>query len=495
MNFSKQQNDFFDFCANDTSSAVLMAVAGAGKTTAIIEAIANHLKGTSVVLAYNKKIGDEISEKLKKRGITWQKAEAGTVHSFGFRALSKTFKLGKDAVQADKVENLFARSYNELDVVWPYSHTVAKLVSLAKQRAIGILTPIGQMKEWVDIWDHFDILGDVDDDKEIPQTEIIEAAISLLRKSNNVTNVIDFDDMVYLPVLHKVKFWQYDNVLVDEAQDTNPARRALVACLVKNSGRVIAVGDPHQAIYGFTGADNDSLDLIEKRFNAKRLPLSITFRCPKSVVKFANQWVNHIEAADTAPEGSVSKISESALMVRKDLTGESAILCRNTAPLVSLAFTFIRNKVPCKVEGRDIGANLKKLALRWKIKTINALEDKLVAFLKKEKAKDGKNIQTVEDQVETLKVIIDQCRTDNKMMIADVVAFIDSLFADNVNGILVLSTIHKSKGREWKNVFWYDRSGTCPSKYAKQPWQMEQEMNLMYVAATRAMENLIEVAR
>ncbi len=59
--------------------------------------------------------------------------------------------------------------------------------------------------------------------------------------------------------------------------------------------------------------------------------------------------------------------------------------------------------------------------------------------------------------------------------------------------MLVLSSIHKAKGREWERVFWLDRAGTCPSKWARQAWQQEQERNLMYVCATRAKEQLIEV--
>jgi superfamily I DNA/RNA helicase len=70
---------------------------------------------------------------------------------------------------------------------------------------------------------------------------------------------------------------------------------------------------------------------------------------------------------------------------------------------------------------------------------------------------------------------------------------INEIFANDVSGILVLSTIHKSKGREWNTVFWLDRAGTCPSKYARQAWQQEQEINLQYVAATRAKRSLVDL--
>jgi len=50
-------------------------------------------------------------------------------------------------------------------------------------------------------------------------------------------------------------------------------------------------------------------------------------------------------------------------------------------------------------------------------------------------------------------------------------------------------TIHKAKGLEANRVFWLDRS-QCPAKWARQPWQQQQEVNLCYVAATRAKQSL-----
>jgi len=97
------------------------------------------------------------------------------------------------------------------------------------------------------------------------------------------------------------------------------------------------------------------------------------------------------------------------------------------------------------------------------------------------------------DKVATLQVIIDQCRSKDQHGVSDVVAAINALFADNIEDMLTLSTIHKSKGREWNTVYWLDRANTLPSPYARQQWQFEQEDNLCYVAATRAKSNLVEV--
>ena len=242
------------------------------------------------------------------------------------------------------------------------------------------------------------------------------------------------------------------------------------------------------------------MENLKEHFQCKEMPLTVTYRCPKAVVKMAQNWVSHIQAHESAPEGTVSlETFEQMLQSRDRLNGDAAILCRSTRPLVTAAFALIREKVPCRIEGRDIGEQMKKLVLRWRsISTIAELEDKLEDWLEAETArwvakKKMAKVQEAEDKVETIKVIMDACREDKRYLITDVVAYIDNIFADNVSGILTLSTIHRSKGREWQRVFWLDRFSTCPSKYATQDWEKIQEANLQYVAATRSMGELIDL--
>lgn len=496
---SPQQAAFLDWVVTGKGSCVLEAVAGAGKTTTLIEAV-ERAKGSVALLAYNRKIADEIKEKLAARKIDWKKANANTVHGFGLSAYKKTFP--DVQVDGNKVRNMIAQkgkmaaSDHALNM---FGSLVDKLVSLAKQRALGIYGSIDDRSEWYKIVEHFDLLSNEDDEAADRIEEIIELSIKLLKASNAETNIIDFDDMVYLPVLLKVRFWTYPWVFVDEAQDTNPARRALVKALLSPGGRVVAVGDRRQAIYGFTGADANALDLIRDDHNAIELPLTVTYRCPKEVVRVARNWVSHIEAHQSAPEGSYSTIQFAELMGRNDLKHGTAILCRNTKPLVALAFQLIRSGVPCKVEGRDIGNGLIKLATKWKrVTTLHGLETRLKGWseaqIGRAKAKGNAALaQTIEDQYLTMLVITSECRAAKTDSVEAVTDRINKLFEDNVGKMLVLSTIHKAKGREWGTVYWLDREGTLPSPYARQKWQIEQEDNLCYVAATRAQSSLIEI--
>jgi DNA helicase-2/ATP-dependent DNA helicase PcrA len=479
--WSPQQTDFIAAAANGRKSLVLRSVAGSGKTTTLLGAVVR-MSGPTAILAYNKKIAEEIKAKLVDLRVDWKTANAGTVHSFGFNMLRKL--LGNVTVDEKKVWN----TVQVLDEGTPFAAVVCQIVSLAKQRVVNT------REAMFDIINHFDLL---EDDQMGQAEQIVALALKVLATSNNNTRVIDFDDMVYLPLILPVRPFKFRTVIVDEAQDTNPARRALVALLLAPGGRVIAVGDQHQAIYGFTGADNDSLDLIGQQFKAENMNLTVTYRCPKAVVKFSHQWVSHIQAHETAPEGSVSFLGTVDDSFVPQASG--AILCRNTKPLVALAFNFIRRRIACKIEGRDIGKGLIKLALKWKAcKTIPAYEAKLDGWYDKQvvrlnASKKEAQLAFIADQYETIKAIMGYCVEQKKNQMTDVVEWIEDLFGDNVTGVVVLSTIHKSKGREWNTVYWLNRAQTCPSRYATLPWMQEQERNLCYVAATRAMGELIEI--
>ena len=496
--WSPQQDAFLNWCIDGSGSLVLEAKAGTGKSTTLLFGAAI-IPGQVAMLAYNKKIGDELKSRLADAGVPYTKAQAGTVHSFAFSAWRKAQP--KVRVYDKKLADMIEAAQLD-DMLRAHAGEIVKLVSLAKQSAFGLVPgkAIDDVNAYRDLADHFDVFDPDDNATDETIDAVIKAAIHFFKKSidRDHLDVIDFEDMIFLPLYYKARFWQFDVVMIDEAQDTNELRRALVRAILKKGGRVIAVGDRHQAIYGFTGADADSLDLIAADFNADHLPLNVTYRCPQAVVKFAQTWVKDIMAHDSAPEGVVSSISHEDFLKLGNLKGGDAVLCRVTKPLVSLAMTCIRNKIACKIEGRDIAAKITKTLKRWKVKSLDSLETKLEIYFERERTKflakkQENRVAELEDLVETCKVIIDHCRQNNMHTVEQAVAYTESLFADGVDNILTLSTIHKSKGREWRRVFWLDRAGTCPSRWARQAWQQQQERNLQYVAATRAMHELCDL--
>jgi superfamily I DNA/RNA helicase len=501
---SDQQLEVIRWVHEGTGSLELLARAGCGKTFTlmkVVDAVVQAKLGDVALMAYNKKIADELKAKLEAAKYDWKVAQAGTVHSFGFGAWRKV----APGVQIDdkKLFNIISEQGYQKDGAFyvENSAAIAKLCSLAKQRAIGHLGAIEDTSLWMDIWDHFDLDNDVTE--SVDPYEVIRAAQNVYRISlRQCREVIDFDDMILAPLYFRARFWPKDWILLDESQDTNPARRALALALLKpKTGRMIFVGDPCQAIYGFTGADSDSMNQLKTATGAKTLPLNVTRRCPKAVVEQAVRLVPDFVAHESAPAGVVRAIAYEALE-GEGLSKEDAILCRNTAPLVQTAYSLIAKGIACRVEGREIGNGLIKLARRWKIKTLDKLLNKLEDHLARQTAKfmskgQEERIQAIADQVECLRVVINRCLLAKKNTVDDLVRDIENMFGNTPDGqqpaVLTLSTVHKSKGREWKRVFLLGRAKYMPSPYAKKDWQLEQEKNLEYVAITRAMSELIDV--
>lgn len=499
--WSPQQSAVIDWVKHGTGSAFVEAVAGAGKTTTLIGAL-RETRGTVDFTAYNKKIADEIKAKVAKLDLG-KRVQVGTFHSFGFAAWRKVYpkvKAGPDAA-TEKAD----RTARHLEIPVAVRSLVEKLVSLAKQRGMGLIGSIDDRSLYYAIVDHFDLAYEVEDPKHI---EIgIDLAIRALHFHQGIAHeIIDFDDMIWLPVITGVKVWQNDWVLVDEAQDTNPSRRALARKMLMPNGRAMFVGDRAQAIYGFTGADNDAIEQIIRDFHCVTLPLTTTFRCPKAVVEKAREIVSHIEAHETAPDGMVHEMDETTLIQIAEHGGDlayaglhptdDAILCRNTKPLVSLAYQLIRRGVACHVEGRDIGAGLIKLANRWWVRDLDELRERLEAFGEREIEKliaKGRETQAeaLHDKIDTLYVIMEQCQTLDQLRQKIVDLFMDG--EHEAKPTLTLSTVHKAKGREWPRVFVLGKNAYMPSKYARQAWQLQQESHLIYVAYTRAMEELVLV--
>lgn len=495
-----QQTAFLAALTDSTDNILLRARAGTGKTSAILMGVdaytAKFPSHEILVLAYNKAIADEVSDKLKQRGHTdWHTVQACTLHSLGFGLLRFAFRA---EVDDKKVAKLIRAHETDDPDFYAYSAQISALVRYAKQAGVGFFpdAQIGDTRVWYDLAEHFDVNGFEDTTES---DVVVACAQAIYRESLADTHTVDFDDMILMPLVKslRVKFTK-DIIFLDEAQDLSRARQALARKFMRpRTGRMIVVGDDNQAIYGFSGADALALSNLAESLGAVTLPLSITWRCPRAVVELAQKTVPDFQAAATAPQGEVLYVDS----LPSDLTpgyGRDVILCRNTAPLIDIAYRLIREGKPAKVDGRAIGDGLVTLARRWKVKTTDALSNKLSDYLAREtqKAQAKGNEQRaadVADRVETLLQIIGEVNRKGLHSVDSVVSHIDSLFIDGADNVITLATYHRSKGREWNRVCLWEHSTRCPSRAARQAWQREQEANLAYVAFTRAKETLVFV--
>lgn len=552
---------------------IIEARAGTGKTTTLVEGL-RRVKGlpskltpspqqavvwdsmalskgarSVAFVAFNKSIATELQTRVPEG------CDAMTMHSMGNRAVSKAF--GKTDISQYRVQDIISeitgRDIRELRKYKPAMlKATEELVGLCKVNLVDLSRTTIREGEtetcveamWVEeqldkLTSHYDV--ELNGSRE----EVYDLVPKVLKRCLDVDRdrCIDFDDMIWLPVVLKLPVFKYDLLLVDEAQDLNRCQQALA----KMAGtRLILCGDPCQAIYGFAGADAESMPRMAEELGATprgcvTLPLTVTRRCGHAIVAEAQQYVPDFEAFKTNPAGVINRSrmeadSNSPQCKRCEGTGRSVpnlkadeeadgkakcsacdgtgkvlcgsyrnqvkpgdmILCRVNAPLVSQCFKFLKDGRKANIQGRDIGKGLIKLVEKMKAddlpELLMRLDDWRIGEEKKELSKRNPNeskLQAIKDKFECL-----CCFCDNVKTVSDVIAKINSVFTDDreVAGIR-LSSIHKAKGLEARRVFLIrTKDAPLPHPMAKTAWAKKQEFNLLYVAITRAIEEFVYVA-
>ena len=487
MNFSQYQINIFNEVEHGHTNLAINAVAGSGKTTTIVECCKRlRMRKFDVkFLAFNKSIVDELKVKIGDY------ADVSTLHSFGFSVLKKvnpkvkTFNGKYTMAIRDYVRNFDGQENpNFVAIV----NNTKKLFDLCRVNLIPD-TDSNAIENIID--EHnITIFGS---EKTIVRT-LLKDCYTL----DSTNPEIDFTDMIVLPIYYKRFIPKYKIVFIDECQDLNTAQRELMLAAAA-SGRFVAVGDRNQAINGFAGADCESFDKIAHLPNTKELPLSVNYRCGRNMIALAQQIVPAIEPHKGAIEGIVTRVNEITL---DTFQPNDMVLCRSAAPLVSVCLKLIKAGVTAIVKGRDIAENLIALIEKSKAKTIKGF----TTWADNEKIKLAKDIAkkesiTTEEAKETGRYVSYCDRIDCILAVGehtsnldDVKNTLNEIFSDNnIKNAINLSTCHKSKGLESDRVIILlpDKLPLCWK--GQKEWQYQQEMNLKYVALTRAKKELVFV--
>jgi DNA helicase II / ATP-dependent DNA helicase PcrA len=475
---SAYQAAIFEWTSNGSGNAIVHAVAGSGKTTTVVQTL-KRTSGEAIFLAFNKSIAEELKARVPAH------CAAKTFHSLCYGPVTRAFKVRN--VEKDKLLKLVGENWSDL-VAQQYGAFARKLVGLARGVGIGCLVPDVE-QSWWDLVEQHDLTLE---SESADLTTGVARARELLALSNAAKEV-DFDDLLYFAVAFGIRLPVYDWVFVDEAQDTNPIQRAILRKILRpGTGRLVAVGDPAQAIYGFRGADAASMRLIQEEFEAQKFPLSVSYRCARAIVERARQYVPEIEPAEGAPEGAVRHSADWKLT---DFAAADLVVCRQTKPVIQLGYRLLRAKIPCRILGREIGEGLVSLVKKMRAGSVDELESRVGAWRDREVQKAiAKRNEALADRIaDKAECVITLARElpEDARTVEALLGVLNELFTDS-NHRLTLSTIHKAKGLEADRVWWLAPS-LCPSKWAKQEWQKEQERNLMYVAVTRAKRELVTI--
>jgi superfamily I DNA/RNA helicase len=478
MNWSTQQQAIFEEFRTGTRHVVVVARAGTGKTTTIIEAVRYAPEARILCCAFNKSIATELQNRLASSN---PRATAKTLHGIGFGVVCKFWK-GLQVDFGSKRANRLAQSVCKPTDPDDIIKLVAKLCTKGREiaphaRTLGDLTDILYEFECQtpDAWD-----GTGYNDQWI-ETKAL-AAMEKAATERPSDNVIDGADMIFLPVRNGWLQKTYDMVVVDEAQDMTMAQLEIAQGVCR--GRIVVVGDDRQAIYGFRGADSQSIARLQRELNAVQLGLTVTYRCGSAIVARAQQLVPDFECG-AAHTGSVTSIDVNRMLA--DVNNGDFLLSRTNAPLVASCFGLLRMGKRARIAGRDIAAGL-KIVLRKLSKGCPDIEGMMVrieAWGEREVrrfmiAEREKQAEQAKDKAETLLVIAQESNS-----ISDMEARIDGLFTDDglgQAGIITCSSVHRSKGLEAHRVFVLGDTLRGDS---------QEELNIQYVAITRAKHELV----
>lgn len=467
--WSKFQKDIFRDIAQGTGHTVVVARAGSGKTSTIVEGFKYLPKGKkTLMVAFNKSIAEE----LKQRAPSY--VDVMTLHSLGFRAIKQSF--GANVIlENDKCNELIKTLIGDDYDMWEVNQSIAKCVSLCKGFLVDTPSKVG------DLIDRFGI-----EIFEYTRPKFTDLVLKTLALCKAKKNVVDFDDMIWFPFVYRLNVGKFDVVFVDEAQDLNQAQIAMVLSANKMDGRIIAVGDPAQSIYQFRGADSEAIPNFINKLGAKTLPLSVTYRCPLKIVKLAQEVVPDIEACAGAKEGTLEDVPVEEL--RKLVRPGDFVLSRTNAPLVKHCMALLKAGIPANIQGRDVGSNLIYFIKKSKAKTVNQFIEYVNAWREievKRLLSEKKDTMVCLDKSECL---LNLC--EGNLTIKDLKETIEKLFNDVDDGKKVIfSTTHKAKGLERDRVF------ILANTYRYGPGVEGEEANLWYVAVTRSKSELYLVRK
>lgn len=490
-----QQFAFWNAVEASRSNIILRSLAGTGKTYSGVGGLFRIPNKTCAFVAFGKINADELGPKVPE----W--AQSCTTHSLGKRAINAAFGFVKVDIRK------YGRSMDFLpqEMEYPVKQLIGHIVSLCK----------AELNDGTDRTSLLELAAEYNVALGDDTNTVCEWVPKVLKMSRENVSSMDFDDMIWLPVVNpdvRKRIVKFDVLMVDEFQDMNPAQQDLVMLY---GDIIIGIGDENQSIFGFRGADTEGMANMQRRLEATErgcivLPLTVTQRCAPAIVQFAQQFVSEFEAQPDkwAAFMAWQELNSAATFAQQLASGHGAIcrgtdcmsqyqpgdmvICRTNAPLIAIAYSCIRAMVPVVIQGRDIGQGLALWIKR--LVPVDASSVQLLelgaAFVEAESAKlaclkgTAAKLEALQDRWDCIVALCEGMDT-----VQNVLDRIQTLFVDAQKGdaskFVWLSSVHKSKGLE-SDVVYVIRPDLMPHPMAKTDKEKEQELHLMYVGATRA---------
>ncbi len=304
-------------------------------------------------------------------------------------------------------------------------------------------------------------------------------------------------------------------LVIDEAQDMDAFEFDLVRALIdyNETMRVIAVGDDDQNIYAFRGADSKYLRELIVQYDAEHFEMVENWRSCEQIVAFSNQFVKtirnrmkHFSGTATRPDAGVVKIVRHLGDNFEIALANDLLACINEGSLVgSTAVLTATNDEDYRIAGflTDHGVRAQSIQGQREVMLYNFVEVRsLLQFMRRQISTSAVVTESVWNQAKDYLKQKYACSpwTDNVLRLmksfesvspkearyfSDFEEFVrESTLEDTYaaeNGVVMVSTMHKAKGREFDNVFLLATRSAYPN---------DADKRTLYVALTRAKNRL-----
>lgn len=309
MQLTEQQQQIV---AHNHGPAMVFAVAGAGKTTAMVHRVERLVRervfapDRILVSSFSKAAVDDLGEALA----TWphcRRVIRRTLHGLGLKIVNDAAESG---VLPPLAQNALKMNGEERQILWT-----------ARDRARTTQVIPADALDALDEQDFLDYLGACKGNlcyPDLATSGLPEEAMTvasqaiappgmpwyrdLYRLHEEVRRErgwLTFDDMLMLswealmrsPALCTRWQQRFDAVIVDEFQDVNLAQAEILDRLTKVHRNYMAIGDDDQTIYGFRGASMSFFREFEQRYGAVVYTITENFRCQASQILLANSVI------------------------------------------------------------------------------------------------------------------------------------------------------------------------------------------------------------
>ena len=537
---STYQQDILDFFLNNPQSNMLVnALAGSGKSTTACM-LSEHSKTSDLYIAFNASVVEEFKKKIKN-----PKTKVMTMHSLAYSImLYNVEQESKDSGEKPKgfgsqrskrtvsLDNFKPHKILDEEITKRYGRYIefAKRVFL-KDNYINLynlcrltLTDMSSNKDVSRlIDDHVLFLYYGDEGYSAPDISEITSTLKILdtksRQQFETQGVIDFTDMLWI-TFNKLKYdnWEvpywalYTNIYCDEVQDFSNIQLNFLKFIKRTKGRYVFIGDFHQAIYNFAGANAQAFNQIPKMFApVETFDLPICYRCAKSHLSRVNrEYGIPILPCDNAPMGFVKTIDKNK--ISEYAKAGDMVISRKNKWIAEVVLDLARNGTPIFIEDKEMVEAIKRQILSSKCTSVGTLEKFLQKIISNYNKKlfeiVSKNAREGGHEEEHLEAVAEaNSKIDNTSFLLEILKgylenhassdsvskfsnFIDKLLNTTPSPNCVrLCSIHKAKGLEATNVFVLNEA-KINYDFRNSKEQNIQEKNLSYIATTRAKEGL-----